>query len=137
MLYSRRFGLREWGTKWKPWDDSSLVTEAVGGGLLPGVASGDVGPPLLDSGVAVQSVLEALALKHVGSVGEEGEISEGEVTSSEVLGLLELLLENIKQTVQALLQGRDFGLIGLLSVESGTKEELDDDVSDGARVRLL
>lgn len=114
-----------------------LVAESVGGGLLPGGAGGDVVPPLLDVGVTVQSSLEALALEQIGSVGEEGEISEGEVATSEVLGLRELVLEDVKEAVQLLLQGRDLGLVGLLSVESGSKEELNNNVGDGARVGLL
>lgn len=109
----------------------------MGGSLLPRVAGGDILPPLLDGGMVIKRIFEALGLQHVSGVGKEGKISESEVTTSEVLGLLELVLKNIKERVQLLLQSRDLRFVSLLTIEGRTEEELDNNVNDGTRVGLL
>ena len=115
----------------------SLVAEAVGGGLLPRGAGRDLVPPSLDVLVTIEGILESLDLEEVGGVGEEGQVSEGEVVASEELGLGQASLKNVEQAVELLSHGFALGLVGSLTIESGAEEELNHNIDDGSRVGLV
>ena len=87
--------------------------------------------------MAIEGILIALNLEQVCGVGEEGQVSEGEVVASEILGLGQASLQDVQETIQLLSQSSALRLISSLAEEGRAEEELDDDIDNGARVGLV
>jgi hypothetical protein len=88
--------------------------------------------------VPIKNIFETRAIGgQVMQVGQPDDISESEFISSNELGGLELSLEDVEELVESFFESGGLGSISSLSIESGTKEELNNDVGDRGGVGLV